>query len=48
MSAHFRFKVGPVVVTRKLEASPEKRSIVPVLLGAAFFFGLYLFLAWVA
>lgn len=48
MSAHLRFKVGPVVVTKRLEASKEKRSIVPVLVGAVFFFGLYLIMMWVA
>lgn len=48
MSAHLRFKVGPVVVTKKLEASQRKRPIAPVLLGAAAVFVLYLILAWVA
>lgn len=38
MSAHLRFRVGPVVVTKKLEASADKRSIVPVLVGAVLVF----------
>ena len=38
MSAHLRFRIGPVVVTKRLEASKEKRSIVPVLVGAVLAF----------
>ena len=38
MSAHLRFRVGPVVIAKRLEASAEMRSIVPVLVGAALVF----------
>lgn len=48
MGAHLRFKVGPVVVTKRLEASKEKRPMAPILIGAVLVFGLYLIMTLVA
>jgi hypothetical protein len=38
MPVYFRTRIGPVTVSKRLEASKEKRPILPVLIGAGLAF----------